>query len=63
MSSKHKHREGEMEFRLLMAVTVPFFFAATVFKRAMPWNWGRDKRSVFAATMSTAHNSLPFAFM
>ncbi|MBL8791470.1 MAG: hypothetical protein JNM45_13325 [Rhizobiales bacterium] len=63
MSSKHKHREGEMEFRLLLAVTLPFFFAATVFKRVMPWNWGRDKRSVFAATRTAAHNSLPFAFM
>jgi hypothetical protein len=29
----------------------------------MPWNWGHDKRSLFAATKCAAYNSLPFAFM
>jgi hypothetical protein len=31
-------------------------------KRAMPWNWGHDKRTLFAATRAAAHNSIPFAF-
>jgi hypothetical protein len=42
---------------------MPIFFAATLVSRVLPWNWGRDKRSLFAATRSNAHNTIPFAFM
>lgn len=62
-SMKHKRREGELEFKLLMAITLPVFLVTTILKRAMPWNWGSDKRSLFAATKCAAYNSLPFAFM
>jgi hypothetical protein len=62
MATKHRRREGELEFKLLLAVTLPFFFVTTLVKRAMPWNWGQDKRSVFAATRAAAYNSIPFAF-
>jgi hypothetical protein len=62
MSFKTKRKEGELEFRLLVAVTLPVFFVATLLKRTMPWNWGSDKRSLFAATRAAAHNSIPFAF-
>lgn len=63
MATRHKRREGELEFKILVAATLPFFFAATLVKRALPWNWGRDKRSLVSATRSAAHNSIPFAFM
>ena len=60
---KHKRKDGELEFKLLLAFTLPVFLVTTILKRAMPWNWGRDKRSLFAATRCAAYNSLPFAFM
>lgn len=63
MATKHKRKEGELEFKLLLVVTMPVFFITTVAKRAMPWNWGRDKRSLFEATRCAAYNSIPFAFM
>jgi hypothetical protein len=62
-SMKHKRKDGELEFKLLLAFTLPVFLVTTLFKRAMPWNWGRDKRSLFAATKCAAYNSIPFAFM
>jgi hypothetical protein len=52
-----------MEFNLLILVVMPMFIAFTLLKRARPRNWGRDKRSVFSAALSDAHNSIPFAFM
>jgi hypothetical protein len=63
MATRHKRREGELEFRLLMAATLPAFFVAILAKRALPWNWGRDKRPLFQATRTAAHNTIPFAFM
>ena len=63
MTMIDKRKEDELEFKLLLVATLPLFFVATLIKRAMPWNWGRDKRSLFAATRSAAHNSIPFAFM
>jgi hypothetical protein len=62
MATKHRRREGELEFKILVAVTLPIFFITTLINRAMPWNWGRDKRSVFAAARCAAYNSIPFAF-
>jgi hypothetical protein len=62
MATKHRRREGELEFKFLLAATMPIFFATTLVKRALPWNWGRDKRSVFAATKCAAYGSIPFAF-
>jgi hypothetical protein len=63
MTTKHRRRDGEMEFKLLLAATLPVFFITTLAKRALPWNWGRDKRSLFAAARCAAYNSIPFAFM
>lgn len=63
MATKHRRKDGEMEFKLLVVATLPAFFLATIVKRALPWNWGRDKRSLVAATRAAAHNSIPFAFM
>ena len=63
VSTKHKRKDGELEFRLLLALTLPLFLVTTIIKRAMPWNWGRDQRTVFAATRCAAYNSIPFAFM
>ena len=63
LSTKYNRREGELEFKLLLAATMPVFFVTTLTKRAMPWNWGRDKRSLFEATRCAAYNSIPFAFM
>ncbi len=60
---KHKAREGELEFKILLAFTLPVFLVATIVKRAMPWNWGSDKRSLIQATHCAAYNSIPFAFM
>ena len=63
MTTKHKRKEGEIEFKLLLAATMPVFFVTTIFKRVMPWNWGRDKRSLFEATRCAAYSTIPFAFM
>jgi hypothetical protein len=60
---KRKRREGEIEFRILMAVTMPVFFVSAVIRRVLPWNWGSDKRSLFEATRSLAYSVIPFAFM
>jgi hypothetical protein len=62
-ATKHRRRDGEVEFKLILAGTLPVFLVVTVIKRAMPWNWGQDKRSLFAATRCAAYNSIPFAFM
>jgi hypothetical protein len=63
MTTRHKRREGELEFKLLLAVTMPFFFVTTLAKRLMPWNLGLDKRSIFEATRCAAYSTIPFAFM
>jgi hypothetical protein len=63
MAQKHKRKSGELEFRLLLAATLPVFFFTTLVKRVLPWNWGRDKRSLFEATRAAAYGSIPFAFM
>lgn len=63
MTTRHKRKDGEVEFKLLLAATLPVFFVTTLVKRALPWNWGRDKRSLFEATRCAAYNSIPFAFM
>jgi hypothetical protein len=63
MTIKHKRKEGEIEFKLLLAATMPVFFVTTFIKRVMPWNWGRDKRSLFEATRCAAYSTIPFAFM
>ncbi len=62
-SMKHKRKSGELEFKVLLVATLPVFLVTTVLKRAMPWNWGSDKRSLFTATRCAAYNSIPFAFM
>jgi len=63
MTAKHKHKEGELEFKLLLAFVLPVFLVTTILKRLMPWNWGSDKRSILQATRCAAYNSIPFAFM
>jgi hypothetical protein len=63
MTTKHKRKEGEIEFKLLLAATMPVFFVTTFIKRVLPWNWGRDKRSLFEATRCAAYSTIPFAFM
>ncbi len=63
VSTKHKSKDGELEFKVLLALTLPVFFVTTIIKRVMPWNWGRDQRTIFAATRCAAYNSIPFAFM
>ena len=63
MTTKHKRREGELEFKLLLAATMPVFFVTTCVRRVMPWNWGQDKRSLYEATRCAAYSAIPFAFM
>jgi hypothetical protein len=60
---RNKQRHEEVEFRILIIVTWPAFFLAELLKRLMPWNWGRDKRSVFEATRIAAYSTIPYAFM
>jgi hypothetical protein len=63
MAFKHRHKSGELEFKLLLVATFPIFFVTTLFRRLLPWNWGRDKRSIISAALCAAYNSIPFAFM
>ena len=48
MTTKHKRKEGELEFKLLLAATMPVFFVTTLTKRAMPWNWGQRQTLRFS---------------
>jgi hypothetical protein len=64
MTSKARRDSGSaLEFNLIMAVAFIAFFIAIAVKRLMPWNWGRQSKSVFGAAKSAACNSVPFAFM
>lgn len=63
MTKIAKRKQDEREYKRLLFATMPVFFAATLISRALPWNWGRDKRSLFQATRANAHNTIPFAFM
>jgi hypothetical protein len=64
MTSRAKRGHGTgLEFNLIMAVAFIAFFFAIAIKRLMPWNWGRDAKSIFGAAKSAAYNSVPFAFM
>jgi hypothetical protein len=58
-----KDKSEQREFRLLLAALFPVFFTVTLVSRLLPWNWGRDKRSIFSAARSSAYNAIPFAFM
>jgi hypothetical protein len=59
----NKRKGGETEFKLLFAFTMPIFFLGTIFKRALPWNWGRDQRSLLQAARAAAMTTIPFVFM
>jgi hypothetical protein len=63
MKSKSRRNEGRLEFNVLMAVTFVAMLAVTLVKRLLPWNWGRDSRSVFQAAKTAAYSCIPFAFM
>jgi hypothetical protein len=63
MTHKQARKVDERDYMLLLIATLPLFFVAVVIKRALPWNWGSDKRSVFAATRSAALDTIPYAFM
>lgn len=63
MTHKQARKVDEREYVLLLVATLPLFFLAVAIKRALPWNWGSDKRSLIAATRCAAQNTIPFAFM
>jgi hypothetical protein len=63
MTKIAKRKQDQRDYKRLVLATMPIFFAATLVSRVLPWNWGRDKRSLFQATRSNAHNTIPFAFM
>jgi hypothetical protein len=63
MTKIARRRQDERDYKRLIIATMPLFFAATFISRALPWNWGRDKRSLFQATRANAHNTILFAFM
>jgi hypothetical protein len=63
MRSKSRRSEDRMAFTLLMGVTFVVMLVATTIKRVMPWNWGRDTRSIFQAAKTAAYSCVPFAFM
>jgi hypothetical protein len=63
MTHKQARKVDEREYMFLLIATLPLFFVAVAIKRALPWNWGSDKRSIFAATRCAAQNTLPYAFM
>jgi hypothetical protein len=63
MRSKSRKSEDRIAFTLLMVVTFAVMLVATAVKRVLPWNWGRDSRSIFQAAKSAAYSCIPFAFM
>jgi hypothetical protein len=60
--AKRAHGTG-MEFHLVMSVAFIAFFIGIAAKRLLPWNWGRDGKSIFSAAKTAAYSSVPFAFM
>jgi hypothetical protein len=63
MRSKSRKSEDHIAFTLLMAVTFAAMLVVTIIKRALPWNWGHDNRSIFQAAKTAAYSCVPFAFM
>jgi hypothetical protein len=64
MTERAKRAQGQgIEFTLVMAVAFLAFFVAISLKRLLPWNWGRDAKSIFSAAKTAAYSSVPFAFM
>jgi hypothetical protein len=58
-----------IQFRIILAVTYPFFLIAAVLQRAAPGRAGTKpglavrRRSVFAEAKAMAVQAIPFAFM
>jgi hypothetical protein len=63
MRTKSRKSEDRIAFTLLMSMTFVVMLAATVIKRVLPWNWGRDTRGIFQAAKTAAYSCIPFVFM
>lgn len=63
MTHSQRRKAEVRQYKRILFATMPLFFVAVLINRALPWNWGRDDRSLFAATRSAANSTIPFAFM
>ncbi len=63
MTTLQRRRAEERQYKRLVVATMPLFFIAVFVNRVLPWNWGHDKRSLFAATRAAAYSTIPFVFM
>jgi hypothetical protein len=58
--------QDEVQFRIILASTYPFFLAAALVQRVIPQNQGpitQQRRSVFAEARAMAVSAIPFVFM
>ena len=63
MTNTQRRKAEVRQYKRILFATMPLFFVAVLIQRALPWNWGNDERSLFAATRSAANSTIPFAFM
>ncbi|MBX9931873.1 MAG: hypothetical protein K2Y56_10100 [Methylobacterium sp.] len=64
--SSRQHQD-EIQFRVILAATYPFFLVAAIAQRLVPAADARplpvQRRSVFAEAKAMAVQAIPFAFM
>lgn len=65
-TSSRQHQD-EIQFRVILAATYPFFLVAAIAQRLVPAADARplpvQRRSVFAEAKAMAVQAIPFAFM
>lgn len=62
-SSPQKAGKDALEYRLVYVVGFSAFLAAALFRRLMPWTWGRQDSSILTEARLHAEATIPFAFM
>lgn len=63
---RSKHRRETVDFRLILAVSFPFFLVAAVLTRVLPGRRrpaGVRRRSLLVEARALADTYIPFAFM
>lgn len=66
LNSVSRLHQDEVQFRIILASTYPFFLAAALVQRVIPQARSaipQQRRSVFAEARAMAVSAIPFVFM
>lgn len=65
LSATSRQQQEQVQFRIILAATYPFFLAAAALQRIQPAKSAAvgGRRSVFGEAMAMAASAIPFAFM